>query len=74
MTFTLINEMKTIINGRKAFEVARACVEIPLNRCKEASMTIEKRISARKQGHASANRLRKIFISFRACGVHATGS
>ncbi|EFM56087.1 Hypothetical protein BIBO1_2046 [Brucella inopinata BO1] len=30
MTFTLINEMKTIINSRKAFEVALACVEIPL--------------------------------------------
>ncbi|EFM60046.1 Hypothetical protein BIBO2_0986 [Brucella sp. BO2] len=30
MTFTLINEMKTIINGRKAFEAARSCVEIPL--------------------------------------------
>ncbi|CUW45667.1 hypothetical protein B3286c2_0792 [Brucella vulpis] len=30
MTFISINEMKTIINGRKAFEVALAYVEIPL--------------------------------------------
>ncbi|ENR05283.1 hypothetical protein C961_03109 [Brucella ovis F8/05B] len=37
MTFTLINEMKTIINGRKAFEVARACVEIPLIAAKKHS-------------------------------------